>query len=53
MPPTGIEPAKSFTVSIAEWLERHAGKKGVAGLIPGESTYFHYEFFAYFPSLRP
>ena len=34
----------SFTVPIAEWLERNAGKQGVAGSIPGGGIYFHFEF---------
>ena len=29
-----------LTVLIAEWLERHAGKQGVAGSIPGRCVYF-------------
>ena len=36
---------------IAEWLERHAGKHGVTGSIPGSSIYFHFEFFANFTLL--
>ena len=39
------------TVYIAELLERHAGKQGVAGLIPVRGIYFHFEIFAYFPLL--
>ena len=34
----------SLTVLIAEWLERHAAKQGVAGPIPGRGVYI----FAYF-----
>ena len=30
---------------MAEWLEQHAGKQGVAGSIPGGGIYFHFEFF--------
>ena len=30
----------SLTVLISEWLERHAGKQGVAGSIPGRGVYF-------------
>ena len=26
-----------LTVPIAEWLERHAKKQGIAGSIPGEA----------------
>ena len=36
----------SLTVPIAKWLERHAGKQGVAGSIPGGGTYFHFELCA-------
>ena len=32
-------------------LERRAGKQGVTGSIPGLDTYFHFDFFAYFPLL--
>ena len=38
-------------VSIAEWLERRAGKQDVAGTIPDGGTCFHSEYFAYFPLL--
>ena len=41
----------SLTAQIAEWLEQHAGKQGVAGSIPVGGTYFHFEFCAYFPLL--
>ena len=37
----------SLTVLIAEWLEGHAGKQGVAGSIPGEGINYHFGFFAY------
>ena len=40
-----------LTVPKAQWLERHAGKQGVAGSIPGRGIYFHLEMFAYFPLL--
>ena len=40
---------KSSPVHIAKWLERRVGKQGVAGSITGGSTYFHFDFFAYFP----
>ena len=30
----------SLTVPKVEWLERHAGKQGLAGSIPGKGTYF-------------
>ena len=36
----------SLTVLIADWLEGHAGKQGVAGLIPGGGIHYHFEFFA-------
>ena len=41
----------SFTVPIAEWLEWHTEKQGVAGSIPVGGIYFHFEFCAYFPML--
>ena len=31
---------------IAEWLEGHAGKQGVAGSIPSWGIHYHFEFFA-------
>ena len=39
----------SSTAPMAEWLEGHAGKQGVAGSIPGGGIYYHFEFFAYIP----
>ena len=36
---------------IAEWLEWRARKQGVHGSNPLGGTYFHFEFFAYFPLL--
>ena len=39
----------SLTVIEAEWLERHIGKRGVAGLSPGGVIYFHFEFLACSP----
>ena len=35
----------SSTAPIAELLEGHTGKKGVAGLIPGGGIYYHFEYF--------
>ena len=40
-----------FKSGVAEWFERDAGKRRVAGSIPGGGIYFHFEFFAYFPLL--
>ena len=37
----------SLTVPIAEWLERHSGKQGVTGSIPGGGIHYYFEFFAY------
>ena len=37
------------TAPIAESLEGHAGKQGVAGSIPGGGILYHFEFFAYIP----
>ena len=37
----------SLTVPVAEWLEGHAGKQGVAGSIAGGNIHYHFEFFAY------
>ena len=34
----------SLTVPIVEWLERHAGKQGVAGSTSGRDIYFHFEY---------
>ena len=34
----------SSTAPIAEWLERQAGKRGVAGSIPGGGINYHFEF---------
>ena len=39
----------SSTAPIAEWLEGHAGKQGVAGSIPGGGIHDDFELFAYFP----
>ena len=39
----------SLTAQIAEWLEGHAGKQGVAGTISGGGIHYLFEFFAYFP----
>ena len=39
----------SSTAPIVEWLERHAGKRGVAGSIPGGGISYHFEVFAYIP----
>ena len=39
----------SPTAPIAEWLEGHAGKRGVAGSIPGGGINYHFEFLAYIP----
>ena len=39
----------SLTASVAEWLERHAWKQGVAVSIPDGGIYFNFEFFAYIP----
>ena len=36
----------SVKVSVAEWLERNAGKQGVAGSIPVGGIYFNFVFFA-------
>ena len=36
----------SISLPIAEWLERHAGKQGVAGSIPGGCIHYHFEIFA-------
>ena len=36
-----------ISLPIAEWLEGHAGKQGVAGLIPGGGIHYHFEIFAY------
>ena len=36
----------SLTVPVAEWLERHTAKQGVAGSIPCEGTYLNFEFCA-------
>ena len=35
-----------ISLPIAEWLEWHAGKQGVAGSIPGGGIYYHFEIFA-------
>ena len=36
----------SISLPIAEWLEGHAGKQGVAGSIPGGGIHYHFEIFA-------
>ena len=36
----------SLSLPIAEWLEGHAGKQGVAGSIPGGGIHYHFEIFA-------
>ena len=36
----------SISLPIAEWLERHAGKQGVTGSIPGGGIHYHFEIFA-------
>ena len=36
----------SISLPIAEWLEGHAGKQGVAGSIPGGGIPYHFEIFA-------
>ena len=36
------------TSPIAEWLEGHARKRGVAGLKTGGGINYHFEFVAYF-----
>ena len=35
-----------LTVPLAEWLEGHAGKWGVAGSIRGGGIHYHFELFA-------
>ena len=30
----------SLSCSVAEWLERHAGQRGVAGSIPGGRIFY-------------
>ena len=35
-----------ISLPIAEWLEGHAGKQGVAGSIPGGGIHYHFEIFA-------
>ena len=35
----------SLSLSIAEWLEGHAGKQGVVGSIPGGGIHYHFENF--------
>ena len=39
----------SSTAPIAEWLEGHARKQGVAGSTPGGGTYEDFDFFALLP----
>ena len=41
----------SLTVPIVKWLERHAGKQGIACSIPSGGTCFNFEFSAYFSLL--
>ena len=36
----------SIYLPIAEWLEGHAGKQGIAGSIPGRGIHYHFEIFA-------
>ena len=36
----------SISLQVAEWLEGHAGKQGVAGSIPGGGIRYHFEIFA-------
>ena len=36
----------SISLPIAEWLEGHAGKQGVAGSIPGGGINYHFKIFA-------
>ena len=36
----------SISLPIADWLEGHAGKQGVAGSISGGGIHYHFEFFA-------
>ena len=36
----------SISLPIAEWLEGHAGKQGVAGSIPGGGIYYYFRIFA-------
>ena len=36
----------SISLPIAEWLEGHAGKQGVAGSIPDGGIHYHFEIFA-------
>ena len=36
----------SISLPIAEWLEGHARKQGVAGSIPGGGIHYHFEIFA-------
>ena len=36
----------SISLPIAEWLEGHAGKQGVASSIPGGGIHYHFEIFA-------
>ena len=39
----------SSTAKIAEWLEGHAGKQGVAGSILGGGILYHFDFFRVYP----
>ena len=34
----------SISLLIAEWLDRHAEKHGVAGSTPGGGIHYHFEF---------
>ena len=36
----------SISLPIAEWLEGHARKQGVAGSIPGGGIHYHFEIFS-------
>ena len=36
----------SISLPIAEWLEGHSRKQGVAGSIPGGGIHYHFEIFA-------
>ena len=33
----------SISLPMAEWLEGHSGKQGVAGSIPGGGIHYHFE----------
>ena len=36
----------SISLPMADWLEGHAGKQGVAGSIPRGGIHYHFEIFA-------